>query len=90
MVWNLKAWYVLGIFTYHIVAVYLALIFFLFFSFQCNVILFELIVYNMITVMKSLFLEVEISQYLIMVSDLKPVPNASVSYLPRVLMNLFG
>jgi len=44
---------------------------------------------NMITVMKSLLLEAEISQYLIMVSDIKPIPNASISFLPHVLTNLF-
>ena len=44
---------------------------------------------NMIIVMKSLFLEAEISQYLIMVSDLKPTLNAWISFLPHVLTNLF-
>lgn len=54
---------------------YLTLIFLFLFFLHCDSLCMNLIyICFMITVMKSLFLEAEISQYLIMVSDLKPVP----------------
>lgn len=38
--------------------------------------------------MKSSLLEAEISQYPIMVSDLKAIPSALISFLPDVLTNV--